>query len=429
MDRIDIHNTFSPGQEIQEPHKFAGRRRNIEQAIKALCRPGTSMLVYGERGVGKSSFVEMVKLIAQDQVELIYRHKLQSLRPSAGFQYKVISMQCDADVDNTEKVLQRLITSPEGISGLVGPRLATIETTAKNHFALNLLKQVISIGASYEETLTKKEFAEMSVYEMFTNLIIFITQSILEPDEGLLIVIDEFDRVKDNSKMASMIKTLSKSKVKFLISGIAESYFELIGQHASIERQLFQGKIKINPMTEDEIENVFALAEKTAEGLIHFEKQFKEEVKSRSYGFPYYVQLFGQLALDNFVKIHGLLSKIQITKTHLIQGLKDFAEYEPKLEQIYSSVISEDPARELLLKGLAIQVPSRISQSNVFEYCQKRGLGNPKPVLAVLLSARNPQVLFRVSSDLVSFCDPLFKIFACTRAPVLVKETGGDYYL
>jgi len=59
----------------------------------------------------------MIKLIAQDQVELIYRHKLHALRPTAGFQYKVISVECDEDVDSTEKVLQRLITSPEGMSG------------------------------------------------------------------------------------------------------------------------------------------------------------------------------------------------------------------------------------------------------------------------------------------------------------------------
>ena len=192
MGKLDIHNTFSPGQEIIDPQKFAGRKGNIAQAIKALCRPGTSILVYGERGVGKSSFVEMVKLIAQDQVELIYRHKLNALRPPTGFQYKVISVECDADVDSTEKVLQRIITSPEGISGLIGPRLAAIETRIKDHFALNLLKQVVSIGREYEEKITRKEFTEMSIYEMFTNLVILIIQNVLGPDEGLLIVIDEF---------------------------------------------------------------------------------------------------------------------------------------------------------------------------------------------------------------------------------------------
>lgn len=429
MSNIDIHNTFSPGQEILDPNRFAGRKGNIAQAIKALCRPGTSILVYGERGVGKTSFVEMVKLIAQDQVELIYRYKLHELTPSAGFKYKVISIQCDEDVDSTDKVLQRLITSPEGISGLIGPKIETIETTTKDQFGLNFLKQIVSIGSSYEEKLVKKEFSEMSIYEIFTNLIIFMIQNVLKQDEGLLIVVDEFDRVSDNSKISSMIKTLSKNKVKFLISGIAESYFELIKYHASIERQLFQGKIKINPMTEDEIENVFELAEINSNSFIQFEKRFKKEVKDRSYGFPYYVQLLGQLALDHFVNIYGSERKAHITKDHLIHGLKDFAEYEPKLEQIYLSLIGDDPARELLLKGLALQLPKRIFQSNAFRYCEKRGLTRSKSVLPVLLSARNPQILIRISKDFLSFCDPLFKIYASTRTPILLKKTEGDYHL
>jgi len=69
---IDVHSVFTPGQEIMDPSKFSGRRGHIEQAVKALCRPGASMIVYGERGVGKSSLVEMIKLVAQDQVELIW---------------------------------------------------------------------------------------------------------------------------------------------------------------------------------------------------------------------------------------------------------------------------------------------------------------------------------------------------------------------
>jgi energy-coupling factor transporter ATP-binding protein EcfA2 len=429
MSAIDIHNTFSPGQEILDPNRFAGRKSVIEQGIKALCRAGASILVYGERGVGKSSFIEMIKLIAQDQVELIYRYKLRHLIPQSGFQYKVISIQCDADVNNTEKVLQRLITSPEGISGLIGPRISTIETTTKDHFTLNLLKQLVSIGSSCEEKLIGKEFTENSIYELFTNLILLIVQRVLGPDEGLLMVIDEFDRVGDNSKMASMIKTLSKNKVKFLISGIAESYIDLIGQHGSIERQLSEGKIKINPMTEEEIEWVFELASGNSKGFIQFEKAFKEEVIVRSYGFPYYVQLFGQLALDHFVKVYGQGKKIYLTRDHLMQGLKDFAEYEPKLEQIYLSAIGDDPARELLLKGLSLQLPSRILQNNVFQYCQKRGLELPKPVLAVLLSFRNPQFLIRVNQEIVSFVDPLFKIYASIRIPVFLKEEKDGYCL
>lgn len=272
MKGIDIHNTFSPGQEILEPNKFAGRKGNIETAINALCRPGTSIIVYGQRGVGKTSFVEMLKLIAQDQVELLYRYKFNQLRPQKGFRYKIISVQCDADVDSTDKVLQRLITSPEGISGLIGPRIMRMETTTKDSFAINFLKQIVSFESSTEEKLIRKEYTETSIYEIFTNLILYIVKYILEPDDGLLIVVDEFDQVKNTSKISSLIKTLSKNKVKFLISGIAESYSDLIQQHASIERQLFHGRIQINPMSEEEIKNIFELAEKNSEGYIKFDK-------------------------------------------------------------------------------------------------------------------------------------------------------------
>ena len=429
MHKFDIHNLFCPGQEILDPERFAGRRNNISQAIKALCRQGTSILVYGERGVGKTSFVEMVKLIAQDQVELIHRYKLQNITPSKGFKYKIISIECDEDVDITDKVLQRLITSPEGISGLVGPKIDKIETTVKDHLGINFLKSIASMQYSHEEKLIRKEFEEVSIYELFSNLIIYITQYILKQDEGLLIVIDEFDRVKDNTKISSVIKTLSKGKVKFLISGIAESYIDLIKYHASIERQLFQGKIKINPMDGEEIENVFHLVHKNSKGILNFEKGFIDEVKVRSDGFPYYVQLFGQLALDNFVASYGSGKRDYITKTHLVNGLKDFSQYEPKLEQIYLSVIGDDPSRELVLKGLSVQLPRRIQQGNVFRYCNKRGLPQPRQILSILLGIRNPRIIERISREFITFSDPLFKIYVSVRPPVHLKKNSEGYYI
>ncbi|MGA1825749.1 MAG: P-loop NTPase fold protein [bacterium] len=429
MKKIDIHSTFIPGQEITDPDQFAGRRNNIAQAIKALCRPGTSILVYGERGVGKTSFVEMVKLMAQGQVELLYRHKFKFLVPKEGFNYQVISIECDEDVKNTDKVLQRLITSPEGISGLLEPRINKIETTVKDHFALNLFKKIIGFDSSTEEKSVKETIKEMSIYELFTNLIILITQKILKPEEGLLIVIDEFDRVNENSKISSLIKTLSKNKVKFLISGIAESYFELLEQHSSIERQLFQGKIKIEPMLHEEIEDIFNLVSKNTEGAIKFKNNIKEEIIKRCGGYPYYVHLFGQIALDHFCKIYGIEARANIGKEHLLEGLKDFAQYEPKLEKIYLQLVGNDPERELLLKALSSQIPNRIHQDMIFNYCRKREMTKTKQLLAYFLSMRNPKILERIEKDFITFSDPLFKIYASTRSPILIEKTPNGFQL
>jgi len=429
MKNIDLHTTFSPGEEIKDPNMFAGRRNNISQAIKALCRPGTSILVFGERGVGKTSFVEMVKLMAQGQVELIYRYKFNFLVPKNGLNYKVISIECDKDVNNTEKVLQRLITSPHGISGLIEPKISKIETTVKDSFALNLFKKIVGFNSSSEEKVIQEGIKEMSIYELFTNLVLLVSKEILKPEEGLLIVIDEFDLVKENSKISSIIKTLSKNKVKFLISGIADSYFELLEDHASIERKLFQGKIKIDPMKPDEIDNILYLVEQNSNGFIKFKNNFRNEIILRCNGFPYFVHLFGQIALDNFVCLYGLKKEAAIGKENLISGLEEFAEYEPKLEKIYLSIVGDHPEREFFLKALSTHTPSRIKQREVFSYCRKNGIAKSERILTYFLSLRDPKILVRLEKETISFNDPLFKIYAANRKPVIIEENEEGYQL
>jgi F0F1-type ATP synthase delta subunit len=428
-DTIDVHNFFFPGQEILNPENFVGRKQNIAQAINALCRPGTSILVFGERGVGKTSFVEMIKLIAMGQVELIYRYDLHRLAPQEAMNYNIISVECDEDVDSVEKVLQRLVSSPKGISGLIGPRVERIEATSKNAVGLSLFRKSLSINDSEEEKLIKENFKEMSIYETFTNLINFIESEVIRPDEGLLIVIDEFDRVQDSSKLSSLIKTLSKNKVKFLVSGIANDYFQLLSGHQSIVRQLFQGKIKIDPMSDEEIEELFVLYSSQSRGMVDFKKSLKDDIKKKSYGFPYYVQLFGQLALDNYVSVYGNERRGVIAKEHLSQGLKEFAQHEPTLEKLYLSIIGNDPKRELLLKALSIQLPLRITQADAFRYCEKRGVNIQHTMLAAFLALRDPRVLERVNKEKVSFVDPVFKIYAGMREPELIAKNDDGYII
>lgn len=419
---IDVHNTFSPGQEIIHPEQFAGRKENISRAIRALCRNGTSLLVYGERGVGKSSFTEMVKLIAQGQVELMYRYGLRSLKPKGGFRYQVVSIECDGDVETSEDVLQRLLTSPEGLSKLISGRIAKVEESQKETVGVSLLKRMFSYSKTHDEKITLEKFSEESIFELFTNVVLAISQNLLEQNEGLLISIDEFDRVKEKTKISSLIKTLSKNKVKFLISGIAENYFDLIDDHASVERQLFQGKIEIKPMNEAEIIMLFNLAQKHNSDKIKFQSNLIREIETKSFGFPYYVQLFGQLALDRYVEIHGVEKHGQILSEHLKVGLKNFASSEPKLERIYQSIIGTDPGKEIMLKGLANLISKEIRQSEVFRYCEKRGVSEPKRTLASLLSFKDPEVLIRIDKERVTFNDSLFRIFAGSCEPRMLKN-------
>jgi len=418
---INLNDTFSPGQEIVDPVMFAGRKADIERAVQALSRAGSCLLIYGDRGVGKTSFVEMIKLIAQGNVDLLYRHKLHKKYPTEKIRYKVVSIECDADVDTSEKVLQRLITSPEGIKQFILTKVDQLEKIVKDTTTLNFLKG-INLSSSKEDKTVESPYSETSIVEIFTNLILAIQYNILGPNEGLLIVVDEFDQVKDNKKLASLVKTLGKQRVKFAFSGIAESYETLLDGHRSIMRQLTYGRIKINAMTKEEIESIFDIAEQYNNGQIKFNTRVREDIYNLSQGYPYFAQLFGQLCLDAFVNVHGTEGKGTINGTHLKDGLKFLIQNEPQMESAYQEVVKESEDRAIMLDSISKQISPKQLRSDIYSYCEKRGIINPKSILTYLLglkvhiNGKDENVLIKHGNDYISFSNPMFKIYVSSRS-------------
>ncbi len=432
MTNVNLYSTFFPGQHIEDPKWFAGRKLDIERALKTLCSPGASMVVFGERGVGKSSFVEMIKLIASGNSHLLYKYNFQKLFPLEKFQYKIISIECDAEANTTSKVLQRLITSPLGIKSIISSRIEKIESTVKDKYSLDLLK-IFSIGNESESKVTSTEFKEESIFELFTNLILTISKNVLGPNEGLLIVIDEFDLVEDSSKMASLIKTLSKNNVKFLLSGIGETYEQLLKGHTSVSRQLVYGRINISPMTSFEITDLFNLVEQNSNKQIRFEKSFIDEVANKSNGYPYFVQLFGQLALDNCISLKGNQTPIIIHNQYLKNGIQKLGLFEYQMEKDYLSIIKENPLKELVLRFLAKSTAKKIHDDEIYTFCFKSKVMQPQPknIIASLLGHREPQFLLRENdeSSYVSFVNPLFKTFVHSREPELIRLIDNELIL
>lgn len=432
MTEFDIHSLFSPSQHIDDPKWFAGRRDVIESALQTLCTPGASMIVFGERGSGKTSFVEMVKLLAAGNSHLIYKHNFQKRFPPNKLKFKVVSFTCNEETNSTGKVLQNLITSPEGIKKLISSRKEQIEQTVKDTLTLSLLK-LFTLGSEDQKKITFAEYKEESIFELFTNLILTISNDILSKDEGLLIVVDEFDLVKDSSKMASLIKTLSKDNIKFLLCGISDSYENLIQGHNSIMRQLLYGRIYISLMSGEEVSEVFNLVEQNSDKKIRFEKPFIDEVKRKSNGFPYFVQLLGKLSVDEYIASMGFHFPMIIHSQHLKNGLKKLSFYEIQMEANYLSIIKENPHKEFALKYLAKQISKKIKDEDMFSHFHRHDIRQPIPknTLTSLLANREPQFLLREreDSDYVIFSDPLFKTYINAREPELLKMENNDYVI
>ena len=297
---INPYKIFSPAQEITDPKWFAGRVTKIESALTALSIPGSCLMVFGDRGTGKTSFVEMVKQIVSGDTTLIYKYDLHKRFEVDDLRHSWISVECNHDMTSIQKVLQSLITSPNGIRKFINGRYEKEEKTGKAGVSLGkLFGDIFGVNYGHETKQVKELFTEENTIELFSNLILEIDKNLLSDNEGLLIIIDEFDVVEDKSKFASLIKTLSKNKIKFLISGIAESYDQLISSHTSIQRNLANGRIKIDPMTMGEIMEFYSLVSYNSNNRITFNKQFLDLVFNYSQGYPYFVQLFGLLAVKH----------------------------------------------------------------------------------------------------------------------------------
>lgn len=417
MKNIDIDEMFFPSQHITDPKWFAGRKNDIENALTALCTKGSSLAIFGERGAGKTSFIEMIKLLAKGKSDLLYKHNFQKRFPPHKFKYKVVSFMCNSETDTTAKVLQNIITNPHGLKSFDIAKQEHFETVIKEKFGIDF--KLFKFGSESETKETFANHREDSIYEIFSNIISTITKDILDADEGLLIVIDEFDLVKDKAKMASLIKTLSVNNTKFLLCGIGDSYKSLIDGHESVIRQFMYGRININLMTKDEVCEVFNLIEDNCKKQIRFDDAFKALAYEKSNGFPYYVQLFGKLAVEEYIKEKGYQTPITIHNKYLVTGIKKLSFYEIEMEEDYLKIIGENQLKELMIKFLAKQTSKKINEADIFKYCFDNDIRQPLPknTLASLLGNRDPQFIVRESerSEYIVFINPLFKTFINSR--------------
>lgn len=60
-----LNRFLHPSSPIRQQELLRGRSKQLEQIEKALLSPGRNVLVYGERGVGKTSLAQTAALICQ----------------------------------------------------------------------------------------------------------------------------------------------------------------------------------------------------------------------------------------------------------------------------------------------------------------------------------------------------------------------------
>lgn len=246
---IQAGRAFSPTAPIDERSLFAGRQDQINKLLRTVSQKGQHAVLFGERGVGKTS-------------------------------------------------LANVLASYIGSVGIVAPRINceesdTFEAVWRKVFdEVQLTRQMNGIGfipQPQQEAIAASELLPESVTpETVRRALVLVTGAVFP-----ILIIDEFDRLSKTVKrqMADAIKTLSDHAVNatVILVGVADSVTDLIEQHASVERALEQ--VPMPRMGADEIGKILTTGFQLLQ--MQIEKPAFTRFVKLAQGLPHYAHLLG----------------------------------------------------------------------------------------------------------------------------------------
>ena len=250
--RALVRDAFTPSQPVNERAMFAGRRELLQSLIVAIEDQRLHFVLYGDRGIGKTSILHVLSDLASDA------------------DYLVCYISCGDRMTFTDfarRIAQRI---PLLYHGDYAPGSAEIEK-----------------GQHLSDILPQGEVDVSTFGEMLGKL----------SDTRVLMLLDEFDRVETDDfrrSIAELIKSLSDraAPAQVVIAGVAPDLAELIAQIPSIRRNVLG--VLVPNMSDEEVGEMLAIAERRT-GLT-FTADARELIGLASLGLPYLVGLVAQHA-------------------------------------------------------------------------------------------------------------------------------------
>lgn len=313
--RFEANNLFTPSAPIALAEMFAGRQRQASKIVDAIGERGRHVILYGERGVGKSSMAKMTPFFIP-----------KSLRTT-----KYVSVQ--AFPGDTFSVIAKRIFS-------------------KMH-----------VEADYGEGTRAYSVSEFYPGEVTIDHFIFEMQTFKET-EIPIIVIDEFNEVDDEDTsiiLANIIKSLSDSgaNVTILVVGVADSISDLFERHQSISRCTEQ--IMMPRMNPDERRDI--LERRLAQLGMTMNDSAKREIINLSKGLPAYVHALGKYSVYNALQRLSLAvdeTDVEAAIAEVIQSAQQ------TLRDAYELATRSNNGRALFRHVLTACAMARVDETGFF---------------------------------------------------------------
>ncbi len=250
-----ISTVFTPASPVSENDLFAGRLNEINKVVDAVNQPGQHAIIYGERGVGKTSLANVLSS------KMVSRTGVQALAP-----------RINCTVNDTFSVLWRSVLSQ--ITFTINQPAAGFKSDIKTNIkaACDFLRDSSNITPD-DVRLLLSQIGKGQVF---------------------FVIFDEFDRLPNDvvrRSFADTIKTLSDYAVPatIILVGVAETVGELIAEHQSIERALAQ-----IPMPRMQLDELYEILDRGTRKLrMRIETEARAAIARLSQGFPTYTHRLG----------------------------------------------------------------------------------------------------------------------------------------
>ena len=285
--RAALEISFSPNEPIAFPDLLRGRRLEIERALEAVNTTSMHAVVFGDRGVGKTSIALVTAALAQE------------------------------------------ISNPDGRRALIascsqGDDFSSIWTRV---FEEILIAQRAAGFASEPSLIPGERLRIDPEQTRLPNSVRLVVEALPNPT---IVIIDEFDRVADETARALMAETIKLfadrgTDSTLVIVGVADDVADLMEAHRSIGRNL--AEIQVDPLSQKELADIVTAG--LGRAGMSWPETVPPHIARLCHGYPYYAHLIGRNAgraalsgSRNFVELGDVDRAIDDTIQNSPQSLR-----------------------------------------------------------------------------------------------------------
>jgi Cdc6-like AAA superfamily ATPase len=287
-----LRDAFTPTRPKQQGPQFSGRYKQLQRIISAIEEERAHIVLYGERGSGKTS---LSNIVAAKAVE-------------AG--YLVIKFACSTELtfDDIFHSFLRHIPATFLADGIGATTRAGID--------------------NFDELLRPGEIAVADLIGVLGRI----------HDKHVILVVDEYDRIasaETKNKLAELIKNMSDASVPatILIIGVAEDVDDLLGKHPSLQRTLVT--IPLPLMAARELDGIIAAGEEKSS--LRFAPKVRGMIVELAQGLPYHAQLLGLFAARSAARRHSKTVEQEDLRYAVERAAE---EAEGKIKEAYSLAVT-----------------------------------------------------------------------------------------